>query len=201
MRILVVGFQHETNTFASSKAAYDGFVRGGMFPSIARGEGVIALRDVNIPVSGFIRSMTGPDVRLVPVIWAAATPSAHITTDAFERIAGEILSVAPSQPLDGICLDLHGAMVREHVDDGEGELLQRLRSDARPEPLSDGGGRAGIDENSRQQEFGAFSRGFSTDRQLDPGGQGARCRRCRSSRPPLETLAGRHSPETSGTSL
>src|SRR5262249_16902484 len=31
-------------------------------------------------------------------------------------------------PLDGIFLDLHGAMVTEHLDDGEGELLRRVRA-------------------------------------------------------------------------
>ncbi|KAG1186178.1 hypothetical protein G6F35_014707 [Rhizopus arrhizus] len=35
------------------------------------------------------------------------------------------LSVA--MPLDGVYLDLHGAMVTEHLDDGEGELLKRVR--------------------------------------------------------------------------
>ena len=41
---------------------------------------------------------------------------------------GEILErIAASSPLDGIFLELHGAMVAEHVDDGEGELLARLR--------------------------------------------------------------------------
>ena len=30
-------------------------------------------------------------------------------------------------PVDGVYLDLHGAMVAEHVDDGEGELLARVR--------------------------------------------------------------------------
>ena len=29
--------------------------------------------------------------------------------------------------LDGVYLDLHGAMVTEHAEDGEGELLTRIR--------------------------------------------------------------------------
>jgi microcystin degradation protein MlrC len=45
-----------------------------------------------------------------------------------ERIAGEIVqSIAASGPLDGILLELHGAMVARHIDDGEGELLTRVR--------------------------------------------------------------------------
>ena len=30
-------------------------------------------------------------------------------------------------PLDGVYLDLHGAMVAEHLEDGEGELMRRVR--------------------------------------------------------------------------
>ena len=125
MRILLAGFQHETNTFAPSKTAYEDFVRGGAFPAMARGGDILGLRDVNLPMGGFLRAM--PDVDLVPVVWAGATPAAHVTKDAFERIAGEIMAAAAAAPPDAIYLDLHGAMVCEHLDDGEGELLSRLR--------------------------------------------------------------------------
>jgi microcystin degradation protein MlrC len=123
VRVLIAGFQHETNTFAPSKTGYDDFVRGGAFPALARGADLLAMRDINIPVGGFIGAMS--DVELVPVLWAGATPAAHVTEDAFERIAEEITAAA--QNVDAIYLDLHGAMVCEHLDDGEGELLQRLR--------------------------------------------------------------------------
>ena len=125
MRILVAGFQHETNTFAPSKAQYDDFVRGGAFPAMARGQDLLAMRDVNIPMGGFVGAMS--QVELVPALWAGATPSAHVTRDAFEHIAGEIVGRAAQGTIDAIYLDLHGAMVCEHLDDGEGELIERLR--------------------------------------------------------------------------
>ena len=128
MRILIAGFQHETNTFAPSKTAYDDFVRGGAFPAMARGADVLAMRDVNIPIGGFIRAMEGPRAELIPAIWAGATPAAHVTRDAFERIAAEILDAARGGNFDGVYLDLHGAMVCEHDDDGEGVLLAALRA-------------------------------------------------------------------------
>ena len=77
MRILVAGFQHETNTFAPSKTGYVDFVRGGAFPAMVHGADVLALRDVNIPMGGFIRAMEGLGVELVPVLWAGATPAAR----------------------------------------------------------------------------------------------------------------------------
>jgi microcystin degradation protein MlrC len=130
MRILAAGFQHETNTFAPSTTGYDDFVRGGAFPAMARGADVLALRDVNIPIGGFIRASPAADI--IPVIWAGATPAAHVEQDAFERIAGEILGAAQAQSFDAIYLDLHGAMVCQHDDDGEGRLLARLRQAVGP---------------------------------------------------------------------
>ncbi len=127
MRILVAGFQHETNSFAPSPTTYDDFVRGGAFPAMARGADVMAMRDINIPMGGFIGAMQ-KKAELVPVLWAGATPAAHVTRDAFERIAGEIVSAAVQQKPDAVYLDLHGAMYCEHLDDGEGELLARLRA-------------------------------------------------------------------------
>lgn len=53
MHILVAGFQHETNTFAPSKAGYDNFLRGEGFPALVRGDDLLALRAVNIPAGGF----------------------------------------------------------------------------------------------------------------------------------------------------
>ena len=130
MRVLIAGFQHETNTFAPSKTGYDDFVRGGAFPALARGADLLAMRDINIPVGGFIGAMA--DSELVPVLWAGATPAAHVTQEAFERIAQEIVGSASDQNVDAVYLDLHGAMVCEHLDDGEGELLERLRQTLGP---------------------------------------------------------------------
>ncbi|MHC6226828.1 M81 family metallopeptidase [Pseudomonas sp. X10] len=127
IRVLIAGFQHETNTFAPSKAAYENFQRGEGFPMMARGAEVLALRDVNIPAGGFIQAAERAGYELLPVIWAGASPSAHVEKDAYERIVGEITDAARELDFDAIYLDLHGAMVAEHTDDGEGTLLERLR--------------------------------------------------------------------------
>jgi microcystin degradation protein MlrC len=128
-RIAVGGFLHETNTFAPSKAPYEMFLHGGGWPAMAEGEAVFtALRDVNVGACGFIETGQALGWRLVPLVWAAATPSAHVTEEAYERIAGKMLdALKAADPVDAVYLDLHGAMVCEHLDDGEGEILARLR--------------------------------------------------------------------------
>jgi microcystin degradation protein MlrC len=127
--IAVGGFQHETNTFAPSKAAFAAFEAGGGWPELTLGERIAPrLEGANIPAAGAIAALHAAGHRTVGLAWGAASPSAHVTKDAFERIGGEIVArVAAAMPVDGVYLDLHGAMVTEHLDDGEGELLARVR--------------------------------------------------------------------------
>lgn len=130
MRIVVAGFEHETNTFAPSKADWRAFELGGGWPGMVSGPGLFqAVNGANIPAAGFIRAAQAKGHRLLPTTWCAASPSAHVTRDAYERISVLILEqMAEVLPADAIYLDLHGAMVAEHLDDGEGELIARVRS-------------------------------------------------------------------------
>ena len=128
-RIAVGGFLHETNTFAPTKAEYEGFVHGGGWPAMETGAAVLTkIRNINVGLAGFIDAAQAKDWDLVPTIWCAASPSAHVRKDAYERIATAIVDgIAAAGKIDGVYLDLHGAMVTEHFDDGEGELLARVR--------------------------------------------------------------------------
>src|SRR5882757_6958870 len=128
-RIAVGGFLHETNTFAPTKASYDGFVHGGGWPPMSQGARLIErMRDINVGMAGFVPAAEAEGWEMVPTIWCAASPSAHVTEDAYERIAGIMVDgIKAAGAIDGVYLDLHGAMVAEHLDDGEGEILARVR--------------------------------------------------------------------------
>src|SRR5438034_835935 len=128
-RIAIGGFLHETNTFAPTKATYADFVHGGGWPSMTQGADVLkTMRGINVGLAGFVESAEARGWNLVPTIACAASPSAHVTEDAFERIVKVMVDgIAAAGPLDAIYLDLHGAMVTEHLDDGEGEILARVR--------------------------------------------------------------------------
>jgi microcystin degradation protein MlrC len=128
-RIAVGAFLHETNTFAPTKATYDDFVHGGGWPSMAHGADVLkVMRNINVGLAGFVEAAEANGWELVPTISAAAVPSAHVTNDAFERVMKEMVEgIAAAGPIDAVYLDLHGAMVTEHYDDGEGETLARVR--------------------------------------------------------------------------
>ncbi|WP_375789224.1 M81 family metallopeptidase [Bradyrhizobium sp. Pha-3] len=128
-RIAVGGFLHETNTFAPTKATYDDFVHGGGWPSMTHGTEVLkVMRKINVGLAGFVEAAETNGWELVPTIFAAASPSAHVSKDAFERIVTEMVDgIVAAGPIDAVYLDLHGAMVTEHYDDGEGETLARVR--------------------------------------------------------------------------
>ena len=128
-RIAVGGFLHETNTFAPTRAAYADFVHGGGWPSMTKGADVLeVMRNINVGLAGFVTEAEAQGWELVPTIFAAASPCAHVTRDAYERIAAVIVDgIRNAPPLDAVYLDLHGAMVSEHLDDGEGEILARVR--------------------------------------------------------------------------
>src|ERR1700674_5508894 len=128
-RIAVGGFLHETNTFAPTKATYDDFVHGGGWPTMADGADVLkTMRNINVGLAGFIKQADTQGWELVPTISCGARPSAHVTKDAYERIVEVMVEgIKAAGPLDAVYLDLHGAMVTEHLDDGEGEILKRVR--------------------------------------------------------------------------
>src|SRR5450631_2615979 len=128
-RIAVGGFLHETNTFAPTKAVYDDFVHGGGWPAMAIGDDVLGvMRRINVGLAGFVEAAEDKGWELIPTISCAASPSAHVTKDAFERIVKVMIEgIKAAGSLDAVYLDLHGAMVTEHLDDGEGEILARVR--------------------------------------------------------------------------
>ncbi|PZU93810.1 MAG: microcystin degradation protein MlrC [Chelatococcus sp.] len=134
-RIAFGGFLHETNTFAPSKAGMDDFLQGGGWPSLARGQEIFAAVDkVNVGAAGFVAFARAQGWETVPTLWCAASPSAHVTAEAFEALTDELVSrIAASLPVDGVYLDLHGAMVSEAFDDGEGEVLRRVRAAIGPD--------------------------------------------------------------------
>lgn len=134
-RVALAGFLHETNTFAPSLATLAEFEQGGGYLPLSRGAEIFARAEgVNLGISGAIAHGRTAGWDMVPVLWTGAIPSAHVTREAYERIAGEIVAgIAASGPLDGVCLDLHGAMVAEHLDDGEGELIARVREAVGPD--------------------------------------------------------------------
>ncbi len=129
MRIAVGGFLHETNTFAQSGASFADFAAADGWPALSRGNELVeAVAGMNLAIAGFLEAARAAADSVAPLLWCSAVPSADVEEEAFERISAMLLDLlAAAGPVDAVYLDLHGAMVTEHLEDGEGELLGRLR--------------------------------------------------------------------------
>ena len=176
MRIFVAGFQHETNTFAPTPADWPAFESGSAFPAFSQGPDMLQrLGGTSLPMGGFIREARRRGWTLLPSAWAGASPSAHVTREAFERITDTIVADARRGGFDAIYLDLHGAAVAEHADDAEGELLQRLRAVVGPTmPLV-----ASLDLHAnvtqRMLQHASAMSAYRTYPHVDGADTGARC--------------------------
>lgn len=127
-RIAVGGFQHETNCFLPDTTDFEYFASHRDRPPLVRGDAVIDwLAASSFALSGFLAEMESHEI--VPLLWTSGGAGALVTGEAFERIAGEMVGrLSERMPVDAVYLDLHGAMATEPFEDGEGELLRRLRS-------------------------------------------------------------------------
>ncbi len=123
--ILIAGFKHETNTFSVLPTDLDAY----RARCLCYGDEILAVfADTNSEISGFLDVCATHDWIPVPSVVADASPSGVVTREAFDTISARILADATSgNGVDGVLLQLHGAMVAEHAADGEGYLLRVLR--------------------------------------------------------------------------
>jgi microcystin degradation protein MlrC len=128
-RIAIGGFMHETNSFVASPTDWKTYNTHGSRPPLSRGGEILErLRNTSFATSGFLKSMQDAH-EIVPTVWGAALASGTVTREAYERIAAELIGrLSEALPVDGVYLDLHGAMVSDDFEDGEGELLRRVRA-------------------------------------------------------------------------
>src|SRR6478752_3504140 len=136
-RIAVGGLHHETNSFAPQPATFERFAEADGWPPLLRGPALLpGSAGINLAITGFIEAAQAAGHELVPLVWANACPSGPVTRAAFERLTAMLVDdLAAAGRLDALFLDLHGAMVTEHLPDGEGELLRRLRAVAPDLPI------------------------------------------------------------------
>lgn len=128
-RIAIAGFLHETNTFARQRTDFDAFVEADAWPGLVTGESLMqGVAGANIAAAGFIEEALAYGHEPVPLLWASANPGGLVTRYAYEQVWSLLSAeLAKAGRIDALFLDLHGAMVAEHVEDGEGELLARIR--------------------------------------------------------------------------
>ena len=124
--VLTAEFSHETNTFNVRPTGFAAFQNRLL---LLADDAIKERGNANTDLAGFLDVAKIHDWTVHHAISAAAPPAGRVTRDAFDRIAAVIVNGAREigPKLDGILLALHGAMVTDFCEDGEGELLARLR--------------------------------------------------------------------------
>jgi len=125
VRVFLAMLSHETNTFSNvptDRAQFEARdLRYG-------GEIVEAYRGTGTCLGGMIAAAERLGVTLLPSVAASASPAGLVTRDIYEHVKQRMLAdLKAAGRLDGVLLDLHGAMVPEGVDDGEGDIIAAVR--------------------------------------------------------------------------
>ena len=133
MKLVIAQMKHETNTFSPVPTPLARFAHGRALPPEGR-EVHDAFKGTGTAIGAYIDLAARAGAQAVFPIAGNAAPSAPVGNDAYEAMAGRIVDAAAAG-CDAVLLDLHGAMVTRSFDDGEGELLARIRKAAPGVPV------------------------------------------------------------------
>ncbi len=127
MRFLLAALSHETNTFSPVPTPLARFCRDGT--ELLAGERAIGFfRGTRTCMGGFLDVAAEAGAEVVVPVAAHAPPSGKVEGAAYEAFCTAITDAVRQGGWDAILLDLHGAMVTDRFEDGEGELLRRIRA-------------------------------------------------------------------------
>lgn len=126
MRIGMLAFLHESNTFSSQPTNLVSFEQN----LFASGESIRELlAESHHEVGGFFAGLAESEVEAVPLFAARALPSGTIEADTYDIILDRILaSLGGAGRLDGLLVAPHGATVSERFPDADGHWLSEVRA-------------------------------------------------------------------------
>ncbi len=128
MRIATGGILHETNTFATGTTPLEAFIGPTSRDGAIDREWLQDSRGVGTPTGGFITASDEEGFELVPLLRRYPQPSAMVEQEAYDVLSEMLLErLEKALPVDGVLMDLHGAMVCEQMEDPAGDQLARVR--------------------------------------------------------------------------
>jgi microcystin degradation protein MlrC len=134
VRFFIAMLSHETNTFSPLPTDRGQFEARDLRYG---GEILEAYRNTGTCLGGMIEAAQACGVTLVPSLAAAASPAGRVTKAFYQEAKDRLLAdLRAAGRLDGVLLDLHGAMVVEGLDDGEGDLLAAVRATVGEVPVA-----------------------------------------------------------------
>lgn len=132
MRAVVAMMEHETNTFSPVPTPIERFGT----PDVAIGKEVYRrFKNTGTGLGAFLDVADEEAMEIATPIAGNASPSGPVQADAYNMMCDAICDEV-EKGCDVCFLDLHGAMVTETTADGEGALLERVRSIAPDLPIA-----------------------------------------------------------------
>ena len=124
-KLLIAEFKHETDSFCPRRADMEAYRERSLFVGEEMEKAYRGVR--NEPGAFF--DVFGPrdDIRLIQTVGMSAVPSGPVTGEVYDFALSHILEALKREKPDGVLLSLHGAMVADGHDDGEGDLLEAVR--------------------------------------------------------------------------
>ncbi len=132
MRLVIAMMKHETNTFSPVRTDWQRFLDWGAYLGEAARR---AYEGTAMPMGAYLRLAREIGAEVVTPVAAEAMPSGPVAAEAYALMSDAILD-AVRRGCDAAMLDLHGAMVAEGAPDGEGTLLERIRTIAPDLPIA-----------------------------------------------------------------
>ena len=116
LRILTAGIRHESNTFNPVLTTTKDF-------AIKRGSAVLEDEE-------WAEYLKNEGIEVIPTMHASAGPFGVVAKDTYEFFRSEIISeVRQAGKIDGIYLDMHGALHVEGYPDAQLDLIQSIRKE------------------------------------------------------------------------
>lgn len=115
LRILTAGIRHESNTFNTYPTTLEDF-------AVLRGSEMLE----GLSYTGILEEA---GVEVIPVLHAGTGPSGVVSKEAYETLRDEILEgIRNAGQLDGIYLDMHGALHVEGYEDAQVDFIRKIRA-------------------------------------------------------------------------
>lgn len=131
MRVALLGFLHESNTFLSTPTRYDNFARASL---TRHGDMLKRWKGAHHELGGMIDGCEETGLIVAGGMATFAIPSGTITADAYEQLTNELTTALKEVlPVQGVLIALHGATVSATYPDADGEILKRIREMVGPD--------------------------------------------------------------------
>ena len=125
-KIAIAQYAQESHSFSPVPGSWSQFQAG----HVLRGSALIDhYQNTRTAISGAIDVTRPENVELVPLMGCFATSAGPLAQDVFDSLLSEMVErLRSALPVEGVFIELHGAMLAEHDDDATALVLEAFRA-------------------------------------------------------------------------